>query len=411
MSIVCHECFEFQKAAAFNYTTRPTSPPHSYPSKKTKGNKISVADWCINFHDRLHRCKHPGCERFESKSTCFSNKYTTTPHTSMLRLKHFTQTHKPKRAHQPAGKLTLASCTTAVLRTSIFRRILRNSFNFKLLLIISNRTTQNSSNTTDRFVFSLAAVAQALCILYSQLLQLFQRLTGSFINSERADCAPLTHQMDLIETRRSAGSLYTEMIKDAYRPAKRHCIRSQSTIDLQAVVSGHLRHPADGTYSAPDEVVDRGIGPQTSDTTDETADSYHFRHRFRCRSSPPPQHVWVAKTTGTFYKPLYEQTNVYGNRRYYSRYGNNDPEYFDWDLDAAVSRVKEQQAISYGRPPVQPRYWEHQLFKDMTYLQGEKLISPYMFNKTDDSSNFTKTSYVSSALRTPSYWTYRFENL
>ncbi|KRX97426.1 hypothetical protein T4E_9714 [Trichinella pseudospiralis] len=186
--------------------------------------------------------------------------------------------------------------------------------------------------------------------------------------------------MDLIETRRSAGSLYTEMIKDAYRPAKRHCIRSQSTIDLQAVVSGHLRHPADGTYSAPDEVVDRGIGPQTSgDTTDET--------------------------------PLYERTNVYGNRRYYSRYGNNDPEYFDWDLDAAVSRVKEQQAISYGRPPVQPRYWEHQLFKDMSYLQGEKLISPYLFNKTDDSSNFTKTTYVSSALRTPSYWTYRFENL
>ncbi|KRZ05373.1 hypothetical protein T11_18004 [Trichinella zimbabwensis] len=219
--------------------------------------------------------------------------------------------------------------------------------------------------------------------------------------------------MDLIETRRSAGSLYTEMIKDAYRPAKRHCIRSQSTIDLQAVVSGHLRHPADGTYSAPDEVVDRGIGPQTSgDTTDtETVNSHHFRHRFRCRSSPPPQHVWVAKTTGTFYKPLYERTNVYGNRRYYSRYGNNDPEYFDWDLDAAVSRVKEQQAISYGRPPVQPRYWEHQLFKDMSYLQGEKLISPYLFNKTDDSTNFTKTSYVSSALRTPSYWTHRFENL
>ncbi|KAL1228752.1 Glycerol-3-phosphate acyltransferase [Trichinella spiralis] len=94
----------------------PPLPLTPTPQKITKGNKISAVDWCINFHDRLHRCKHPGCERFESKSTCFSNKYTTTPHTSMLRLKHFTQTtHKPKRAHQPAGKLTLASCTTAVV--------------------------------------------------------------------------------------------------------------------------------------------------------------------------------------------------------------------------------------------------------------------------------------------------------
>ncbi|KRY43137.1 hypothetical protein T01_3905 [Trichinella spiralis] len=383
------------------------------PQKITKGNKISAVDWCINFHDRLHRCKHPGCERFESKSTCFSNKYTTTPHTSMLRLKHFTQTtHKPKRAHQPAGKLTLASCTTAVVlalgRISFGRRFSAASCatpSISSCCSLFQTGRRKTAATRPTALFSHLQQSRELCAFYT-------RNCCNFSNDQLAASSTVNEQiMDLIETRRSAGSLYTEMIKDAYRPAKRHCIRSQSTIDLQAVVSGHLRHPADGTYSAPDEVVDRGIGPQTSDTTDETADSYHFRHRFRCRSSPPPQHVWVAKTTGTFYKPLYEQTNVYGNRRYYSRYGNNDPDYFDWDLDAAVSRVKEQQAISYGRPPVQPRYWEHELFKDMTYLQGEKLISPYLFNKTDDSSNFTKTSYVSSALRTPSYWTYRFENL
>ncbi|KAL1283303.1 2-C-methyl-D-erythritol 4-phosphate cytidylyltransferase [Trichinella pseudospiralis] len=334
---ICSKCFvNFRKKQHSTIQLNPPhpTPPPLLPLNKWKGNQISDTDLSIVFHDRLHRCKHPGCEHiclaFRS-----SNKYNnTTQH----------------RAHKALGRIS----------------------------------------------FGRLAMQQP----------------GSFTNSASITYTSKQKLMDLIETRRSAGSLYTEMIKDAYRPAKRHCIRSQSTIDLQAVVSGHLRHPADGTYSAPDEVVDRGIGPQTSgDTTDETVDSHHFRHRFRCRSSPPPQHVWVAKTTGTFYKPLYERTNVYGNRRYYSRYGNNDPEYFDWDLDAAVSRVKEQQAISYGRPPVQPRYWEHQLFKDMSYLQGEKLISPYLFNKTDDSSNFTKTTYVSSALRTPSYWTYRFENL
>ncbi|KRZ73477.1 hypothetical protein T10_1293 [Trichinella papuae] len=385
MSIVCHERSSIQ-----NYTAIPTPPP-LLPLNKTKGNKISTTDLSIIFHDRLHRCKHPGCEHF-CLAFRSSNKYNT-QHTSKLRQSGQSFTASDWQANNPH----LAQLDAAHY--------------FK-------HDNANSNNTTDRFVFSLAASrARFLCAFYSQLLQLFQQrsphLAGSFTNSASITYTSKKKLMDLIETRRSAGSLYTEMIKDAYRPAKRHCIRSQSTIDLQAVVSGHLRHPADGTYSAPDEVVDRGIGPQTSgDTTDtETVNSHHFRHRFRCRSSPPPQHVWVAKTTGTFYKPLYERTNVYGNRRYYSRYGNNDPEYFDWDLDAAVSRVKEQQAISYGRPPVQPRYWEHQLFKDMSYLQGEKLISPYLFNKTDDSTNFTKTSYVSSALRTPSYWTYRFENL
>ncbi|KRZ24223.1 hypothetical protein T4B_7691 [Trichinella pseudospiralis] len=394
---ICSKCFvNFRKKQHSTIQLNPPhpTPPPLLPLNKWKGNQISDTDLSIVFHDRLHRCKHPGCEHiclaFRS-----SNKYNnTTQH----------------RAHKQCGQSFTAADWQAneELASDGWQC---NNVNFQPHLAQLDAAHYFKHDNANRqqhdrplcFLTCSKTCTLSLCILFAIAATFPTTLTSSSWQ---------LHQQCKHHLHINAGSLYTEMIKDAYRPAKRHCIRSQSTIDLQAVVSGHLRHPADGTYSAPDEVVDRGIGPQTSgDTTDETVDSHHFRHRFRCRSSPPPQHVWVAKTTGTFYKPLYERTNVYGNRRYYSRYGNNDPEYFDWDLDAAVSRVKEQQAISYGRPPVQPRYWEHQLFKDMSYLQGEKLISPYLFNKTDDSSNFTKTTYVSSTLRTPSYWTYRFENL
>ncbi|KFD62939.1 hypothetical protein M514_10139 [Trichuris suis] len=203
---------------------------------------------------------------------------------------------------------------------------------------------------------------------------------------------------------RAASQMYADAIRDAYSPAKTRSIRSQSEIDLQMIASSHSRHPADGHYTEADEVYDRGRLARIRAEVDCAPKA----------SAPSPGELWAGHTTGTLYKPTYDKTNIYGNRRYYSRYDDKDEDYFDWDIDHAVQKIKEQRGIAGTTTTttrLTPTLWEHNLFKDKGMLQGQKMISPYLFTKADGNNQLEGTNFLSSALRTPSYWSYRFEHI
>uniref|UniRef100_A0A915ICP7 Uncharacterized protein n=1 Tax=Romanomermis culicivorax TaxID=13658 RepID=A0A915ICP7_ROMCU len=111
----------------------------------------------------------------------------------------------------------------------------------------------------------------------------------------------------------------------------------------------------------------------------------------------------------------WETNSLYGNRRYYSRYDQGrDPDYFDYDLNHSVDLFRKPK---FAMAPRAPSYWEHQLFNDKTRIQGSAPISSLMFKKISESESGSgektalQTSFISSALRTPSYWEYRYQHM
>ncbi|VDO26894.1 unnamed protein product [Brugia timori] len=118
-------------------------------------------------------------------------------------------------------------------------------------------------------------------------------------------------------------------------------------------------------------------------------------------------------------------------RPYYSRPNRNDPDYFDFDLQYSVDLYKRPEGKYVPRGP---QIWEEKLLRESS-SKGDVPVSTYMFMKTKIKAKITKrepidsvkymemllkddtdwrtasTSYLSAALRTPSFWEHRFQSI
>uniref|UniRef100_A0A915NHP8 Uncharacterized protein n=1 Tax=Meloidogyne floridensis TaxID=298350 RepID=A0A915NHP8_9BILA len=82
-------------------------------------------------------------------------------------------------------------------------------------------------------------------------------------------------------------------------------------------------------------------------------------------------------------------------RSYYSRPNRDDKDYFDFDLQHSVDI---------------PQHWETKLLNEYK-AKGEAPLSGYMFTKGPSDYRAAGTSYLSAALRTPSFWEHRFAQI
>ncbi|VDM38228.1 unnamed protein product [Toxocara canis] len=94
-------------------------------------------------------------------------------------------------------------------------------------------------------------------------------------------------------------------------------------------------------------------------------------------------------------------------RPYYSRPNRDDPDYFDFDLQHSVEMFKRPEGRYIPRGP---QRWEEELLGDAK-TKGAAPVSGYMFTKGDPDWRTNGTSYLSAALRTPSYWEHRFTSI
>lgn len=95
-------------------------------------------------------------------------------------------------------------------------------------------------------------------------------------------------------------------------------------------------------------------------------------------------------------------------RPYYSRPPHrDDPDYFDFDLQHSVDMYKRPEGKYV---PKGPQVWEKKLLGEAK-AKGDAPLSGYMFTKGDSDWRTNGTSYLSAALRTPSFWEHRFESM
>ncbi|CAD5222088.1 unnamed protein product [Bursaphelenchus xylophilus] len=97
----------------------------------------------------------------------------------------------------------------------------------------------------------------------------------------------------------------------------------------------------------------------------------------------------------------------YAPKPYYSRPNRRDPDYFDSDLEHSVNMYRRPEGRYYPRGP---QDYEHKIMHELGG-KGEAPISAHMFNNTVGDWRNTGTSYLSAALRTPSFWEHRFKNI
>ncbi|VDP05246.1 unnamed protein product [Soboliphyme baturini] len=196
--------------------------------------------------------------------------------------------------------------------------------------------------------------------------------------------------MDIFQSpNKSPGSVFEQMVKDAYYGAKRQANRSQTTIDDNRMQEMNL--PSYGTIA---------------DSTEDPGRNVYEMIGFDQKRGPVKD-VWVANID----PPTtidYEPSVRYGNRRHYKRYGTHDPLYFNSDLEEVAEnyRYSRMNALT-----ARPKHWEYEMLQQVAKVKGEKAIAPYLFVHKDMNPRSTNTSLLSAALRTPSYWTYRFQNL
>ncbi|CAD5216250.1 unnamed protein product [Bursaphelenchus okinawaensis] len=97
----------------------------------------------------------------------------------------------------------------------------------------------------------------------------------------------------------------------------------------------------------------------------------------------------------------------YAPKPYYSRPTRRDPDYFDFDLEHSVDMYRRPEGRYYPRGP---QDYEQKVLSDIRG-KGEAPISGHIFNNTVGDWRNTGTSYLSAALRTPSFWEHRFKNI
>ena len=102
-----------------------------------------------------------------------------------------------------------------------------------------------------------------------------------------------------------------------------------------------------------------------------------------------------------------DESMPYWPRPYYSRPNRDDKDYFDFDLQHSVDMYRRPEGKYLPTPP-QP--WETKLLNDYK-TKGEAPLSGYMFTKGPSDYRAAGTSYLSAALRTPSFWEHRFSQI
>ncbi|KAI1732255.1 gex interacting protein 10 [Ditylenchus destructor] len=181
-----------------------------------------------------------------------------------------------------------------------------------------------------------------------------------------------------------------------------------------------LNRAGSGPYCAPH--VDRSQGIESKPTSSrydrlvDDVESRLLKHsilpetmktitRREFREAPAP----AAGSASEAYADDVDAMNVLP-RPFYSRPNRLDPDYFDFDLQHSVNMYKRPEGRYVPRGP-QP--WENKLLSEFK-SKGDAPLSGHMFTDkglghTDWRS--TGTSYLSAALRTPSFWEHRFASI
>jgi len=153
--------------------------------------------------------------------------------------------------------------------------------------------------------------------------------------------------------------------------------------------------------------------------------------------------AYIARRPFTAYD---RETTGIGNRRYYSRQDDGeDPDYFDYDLNHSIDLFRKPKPVSSGTTSyfnsrsvgANPQLWESKDFKELCNFKSNRLLSTQLYSDRtkklldDDSletaaegdtvvkaqSNAANTEVdinkglLAAAIRTPTYWTRRFESL
>jgi len=210
---------------------------------------------------------------------------------------------------------------------------------------------------------------------------------------------------ELSTNKNPPSKMYESFIKDAYSSAHRQARRTNAEAELKVMEPPRdyeireIRPKANKYYDEPESYYKPLSSPTSTSSTTSTASA---SSTISTKSRLPP---------GAVRSTLSAPNVLYGNRRYYSRY-SDDPDYFDYDLNHSVDLFRKTKS-SYV-PLSTARTWESNLFKGKSHTTGDSAISSHMFqttgtNKYED-SRYQNSSYISAALRTPTYWAYRYQN-
>jgi len=206
---------------------------------------------------------------------------------------------------------------------------------------------------------------------------------------------------ELSTNKNPPSKMYESFIKDAYAPAARQARRTNAELELKVMEPPRdyeireIRPKANKYYDDPESYYKPLSSPTSTSTTSSSSST-----------SSSTSHLPPGAVRSTLSAP----NVLYGNRRYYSRY-SDDPDYFDYDLKHSVDLFRKTKSAYI--PLNSARTWESNLFKGKSHTTGDSAISSHMFqtgaNKYED-SRYQNSSYISAALRTPTYWAYRYQN-
>ncbi|VDD93441.1 unnamed protein product [Enterobius vermicularis] len=245
---------------------------------------------------------------------------------------------------------------------------------------------------------------------------------------------------EAIEERKPAWKSWQESIKDSYYQVsyeikffdsqleqQRHLRRSQSPFEELSLRSGSRRLPSYrlagtrntgsldsgertslilGPYAAPAVSVTAGIESRYDSKVDDVE-----ARLLKTSILPDSMKTVTKRTPRKSSAPVYTidpEDESYIPRPYYSRPPHrDDPDYFDFDLQYSVDMYKRPEGKYV---PKGPQVWEEKLLGEAK-AKGDVPLSGYMFTKGDSDWRTNGTSYLSAALRTPSFWEHRFESM
>uniref|UniRef100_A0A915PQ56 Uncharacterized protein n=1 Tax=Setaria digitata TaxID=48799 RepID=A0A915PQ56_9BILA len=249
----------------------------------------------------------------------------------------------------------------------------------------------------------------------------------------------------LVEERKPAWKLWQDSIKDSYYTVRRNAEksveetafndfqlaqrrekRSASPFEELSIRSPSIQRPSHhafypqttglyhetGPYAAPAVASSKGIEARyTKKASDIEAhllkasllpNSMKTITTRDFRSGPTP-------SPGSASEAFADETDFqsFMPRPYYSRPNRDDPDYFDFDLQYSVDLYKRPEGKYVPRGP---QTWEEKLLRESS-SKGDAPLSTYMFTKGDTDWRTAGTSYLSAALRTPSFWEHRFQSI
>ncbi|KAI6215691.1 hypothetical protein M3Y94_00414400 [Aphelenchoides besseyi] len=124
------------------------------------------------------------------------------------------------------------------------------------------------------------------------------------------------------------------------------------------------------------------------------------KHEFR--RAPNPSSGSVAEEILTD-----AEISGFAARPFYSRPSRRDPDYFDFDLEHSVNMYRKPEGRYFPRGP---QDWENKVISEVR-AKGDAPVAGHMFARPNNDWRSTGTSYLSAALRTPSFWEHRFANI